>query len=301
MSESKTLDLIKKILLWTFPIIFIMGSFGNIISFIIFRSDKFKNTIFYTYFSILNILNTITITYSINDFLSYQYGISIQNTSVYFCKLNLYIIYSMAPVASYIIVIVGLDRMISIICPCKFTFRNSIIFQYAICLPLLIFNMAFYTPLIIYSDYELVINNATNSTSYECKLNDNGLTYKMDLFNSTIVPFILMISSTSVTIYGLFNSRKKANNKIKKKDIRFALTSIFLDICFFILNLPIALYLYLSDYIYIDSKLGDFLYVVTSVFYYMNFGVMFYINFYVNNVFKKELQSLYIRRFHLNK
>lgn len=292
---STTLDLVQTIILYLYPVIFIMGCIGNVLSFIIFRQNKFETTIFYIYFPLLNICNTLTIPYVIIDFLDYQFNIVVRNMSLLLCKSNLYFIYSMAPVAGYIIVIVGLDRLITISCPNKFLFRTSKYFQYGVCFMFLVYNLAFYTPLIIFSDYESIYDNETNSTIYICKQNDNGLVYKMDFFNSTVVPFILMIFSTCGTLIVLFKSRKKSQKKINKKDVRFSVTAIFLDITFLVLNLPIVLYLLLSVYIEIEEKISDFLYVVTSLFYYMNFGIMFYVNFYVNNLFKTELQSFYSR------
>ncbi len=270
-----------------------MGFIGNILSLLIFRHNKFKRTIFGVYFPILNICNTLTIPYAIIDFLAYQYDIVINNMSIFLCKSTLYFIYSMAPVAGYIIVIVGLDRLITISYPNKFLIRNSKKFQYGICFVFLIYNLAFYTPLIIYSDYESVFDNETNLTSYICNQNDNGLVYRMDFFNSTIIPFVLMIFSTGWTVVVLCKSRKKSHKTINKRDLRFSLTAIFMDICFLVLNLPIVLYLFLSVYIEMDSRFSKFLYVVTSTFYYMNFGVMFYINCFVNNLFLEELKSLY--------
>ncbi len=101
-----------------------------------------------------------------------------------------------------------------------------------------------------------------------------------------------MISSTIYTVRRLYQSKKRINRKLARRDIRFAFTSLFLDFIFLIFNFPIVLYLLLSNYISIDDETNDFLYISTSFFYYSNFGVIFYVNYFLNSLFREEFDSM---------
>jgi hypothetical protein len=233
--------------------------------------------------------------------LKYKHNIDIELKGEIFCKLTLYLIYSIAPLSGWVLVMVAIDRLINIknstIC---FKLRKNKSTQIKICISFLAFNLVYYSPMIIFKKFKtkMIYDETKNETikSYECILDDsNGLIYILDFFHSTIFPFFFMILFTSLTLFHIYKSRKKIKsnrNSFKSKDLKFAFTSISLNLCFLVLNFPIVLILLLSNYIYVISTNLDLFYVIGSTFYYMNFGTVFYINFLANSLFKNELIHL---------
>jgi hypothetical protein len=303
-------DIIYNIFLILYMIIFILGLIGNVLAFLVFSRKKFKNTLFSIYFRVLNIADIYTILFALVDFLKYKVGFEIEKISIFFCKTTFYSLFAVAPISGHILVVIGIDRFIQTRCPNRFSNRNKKNVQLCICFFIILYNILYYTPMIIFHEYELIAKNDSNNSSqesYVCYLNDDGISYWMDFFNSTVFPFALMIIFTSITIKIIFDSRVKLaatrrtrnrtssiiqTNKIKVKDIKFAITCITLNVCFLILNFPVVTYSLLSVYISFNQDLDDFIYVITEFFFYVNAGLLFYINILLNSIFKNEFYKM---------
>ncbi len=292
---------IKDTFLFFYPFICLLGMIGNMVSFIVFSRKKFKNTLFSIYFRFIIITDSFTLIFTIIDYLKYKHNIDIELKGEAFCKLTLYLIYAVAPLNGWVLVVVAFDRLINIKNSSScLKLRKNKPTQLKICILFLVFNLVYYTPMIKFKKYRMSssYDEIKNETiiNYECILDDsNGLIYIIDFFHSTIFPFFFMILFTCLTLFYLFKSRTKIKsnkNSIKSKDLKFALTSISLNLCFLFLNFPIVLFLLLSNYFELISSNLDLFYVIGSTFYYMNYGNVFYINILVNSLFKNELVQM---------
>ena len=145
----------------------------------------------------------------------------------------------------------------------------------------------------------------------------------MDLISSTILPFSTMIVSTIVINNHLAKSRKKVimkasdsrtrtesfsidtNNKTydsakpekhshrlsrirEQKDRSFAITSIAINVVFFILNIGIVLLNLLSPYNILDSEQYMLFNAISSCLFYTDFVVKFFIYLVANTKFRNE-------------
>ena len=296
---NETKELIITVLVFILPVVLVMGAIGNIFSFIIFSRDKFRKTSFSLYFRVLAFSDTFTLLYIINDIPNVLYGQDLQNRSYFWCKTFRYWLYAIAPVSGWLLVVISLDRMLSIIRPNKFLFLKKKQTQATICFVNLAYNLIFYIPLIVYKDYQEQENlNSSNLTEiiYKCvNLEQEKIVDWLDLFNSTILPFLIMAISTSITVTKLFKSRSKTtaeakpNTKLKQRDTKFAITSVALNLFFFIFNLPVCVLYLLADFIYIEDVDYVLIFCVTLITYYLNFGVVFYVNLVTNSMFRNEL------------
>lgn len=119
----------------------------------------------------------------------------------------------------------------------------------------------------------------------------------MDLFNSTLIPFIVMFGLSLAIILKIRKSRNRihANNqhqsRVNSKDRKFAITSIALNIAFLAFNLPSAIWnLYgfysniWNDYPELANLLQYFIYTIFFTYY----GINFYVQFFVNSVFRNQ-------------
>jgi hypothetical protein len=110
-----------------------------------------------------------------------------------------------------------------------------------------------------------------------------------------------MIISTIVTLKSLYKQRSRVKytgvktnneNSIKKsKDAKFAFTSVALNMMFFLLNIPFCTLSLSSLYLIIDEKILSLIKAVISIFYYINFLTVFFVNILFNSIFKKEFFS----------
>jgi hypothetical protein len=115
----------------------------------------------------------------------------------------------------------------------------------------------------------------------------------MDLFYASLTPFLIMIASSSLTVKKLLESRRNAFRNVSSKDIKFAITSVTLNICFLLFNLPSNISLIVSKYVPMDTDLNSLVYVSTIIWYYIDFGTLFYVNLFVNSIFKDELFKMF--------
>ena len=296
---TETKELIITVLVFILPVVLIMGSIGNVFSFIIFSRDKFRKTSFSLYFRVLAFSDSFTLLYIINDIPNVLYGQDLQNRSHFWCKTFRYWLYAIAPVSGWLLVVISLDRMLSIIRPNKFLFLKKKQTQATICCLTLAYNLIFYIPLIVFKDYQAQENlNSSNLTEivYECvDLEEQNIVNWLDLLNSTILPFLIMVLCTSVTVRRLFKSRSKTtaeakpNTKLKQRDTKFAITSVGLNLFFFIFNLPVCVYMVLASFIFFDDVDSKLIFCAVLITYYLNFGVVFYVNILTNSIFRNEL------------
>ena len=104
--------------------------------------------------------------------------------------------------------------------------------------------------------------------------------------NSALLPFLIMffISISLITFVHRSRSRSRSNNSSSssRRDIKFAITVVSLNIMFLLLNFPIAL----NDLPF--TLMGDYFYHISLTFYYAYYSLGFYIQLIVNSDFRHE-------------
>lgn len=212
--------------------------------------------------------------------------------------------YWIAPISGLILVYISAHRFFSIKFPKNNFFtkdkRNNLIF---IAL-LLIYNGLFYSPVFIFSGFvryeNALIGNSTNTTyRIGCSfLNTEYMTILalMDLINSALIPFILMTIFSILLIAYIFKIRQKISSKTKlssasdkkkfKKDIKFSLTIISLNVLFLVLNVP-TMYVGLIELNNLPLK--SFI----NYLYYASYGCNFYVLVLSNSLFRSEFLQIF--------
>lgn len=302
---NKTLNdefdkIIQQTLKVSFNFIFVFGLIGNWLAFFVFSVKKFQSTIFSTYFRFLCLFDSLFLaTAQISNILA-SFNIDLYNISSISCKIIMYLTYCEAAISIWTMAIISLDRMFSIVFPSRFQFRKKSVYQIIIIIGMLFYNLLYWSPILFI--YNINYNqNETNKTidvndqRKECKSSTNLLHY-IDLVNTTIVPFFIMILSTLITLREVFRSRKKSslNTCTKTRDIKFAITSISLNVLFLTFNLPTTLYnffrfsLVAYNLIQLDSIISS---IINFVFN-LNYATLFYVNLIVNSLFRKEFLNM---------
>ncbi len=140
-----------------------------------------------------------------------------------------------------------------------------------------------------------IISNSENKTDCDFvnSLSKNTTGY-MDLANRVVVPFLLMIIFTCLLIDYIFQSRRKIRHKnkskdIKKtiKDIKFAVTSVALNVMFVLFNLPVSLVIFSPAYY------QNFPSLICLYIFYGGYAANFYILFLTNSLFRNETFMLF--------
>ncbi len=288
---------IRTIIVYSFPAITLIGIIANSLSFIIFSRKRFHNTIFSTYFRFFIVIQTINILFSINKMLEQNLFIYFGKISNFTCKLRHFFVFGNFSITGWFLVTISLDRYLSIAYPAKFLYRKKSTFQILVSICIISYNICVYIPF-WFIHLQITQSNATNQTEIKCESPFKWTSF-LDLFQSTLIPFSLMILFTSITIKVVFNSRKStsSNSNNKSKDMKFAISSIAINFLFLISNLPVFILDISSRYSDLFTNLDSLFIVLHSLslfILYINMGSTFFINYFFNSMFKKEAIKLFM-------
>lgn len=290
-------------------LILLIGTLGNIIGLIIFARKSFRKRFpSGIKYILLSVMNTLYLNYAITrDFLTLS-NIFINSLSNFSCKIVRFFNYSLGPLSAWLLVYISIERFFMIYYNMVQKFKKDSFHKQDFIILIIFFgNMVVYSPILFYSSlitFEANKNNTNSTIKYQILcfvgVNERKIVNIIDLVNSALLPFILMIIFSILLIISIFKSRLRIlslNSKIDRnkllKDIKFSVSTIFQNFFFIFLNLPIStLLLTVVD---ID------LYQIFYCFYYISFGVNFYILFFTNSIFREEVLSVLIKKSFLNK
>ena len=163
---------------------------------------------------------------------------------------------------------------------------------------LIVYHSVFY--LISFEKQE--INNTKNISNFgiefECYDHFEEIRLKTSIIlfiYRTILPFISIMIFTTLLIYTIFKSQMRIlrlanqhNRNRLRKDIQFAISSIFLNISYFLFQLPVFIFIFLSNDFYTDLYINFFIFLLC-----LNLGDHFYVLFCSNSIFHREVLILF--------
>ena len=128
-------------------------------------------------------------------------------------------------------------------------------------------------------------DNFNETITYNCEYKiDHDIVEMMDLMNTSVLPFIGMFILSIALIVCVYRSRSRINSNTNR-DNRFAVSTVSLNIMFFVLTCPIVIYYMIT---YEDSIINRYAYLV----YYSYYGLGFYMQIIVNRDFRNEFLFL---------
>lgn len=301
---------ISKYIDWFLLGLFIMGSIGNICLFIVYSSKTLRKLSIAIYFRIISIINVLIAIFAANMFIEGKFNIYIFNESKLLCKVLYNLEYILGPISSWLQVIVSFDRLLSIVFLSKISTLNKLNFQISIISTIFLANISFYLFTLFDTDLinNVILNNSSdmmNISTIQCSLvHYNDLLNWMDLSN-VFASFVAMSFASAVTIVFIFRSRSRLNLNSScrsKRDVKFAITSILLNLFYLLTNAPYSLYYSIfyrlsassstSAYTNINSGSGKFMNLITSLLWYFYYCFNFYLQLIVNSLVRREFLKM---------
>ena len=284
------------------PVILVVGISGDLIGIVTMASIKLKKLsvrniyIYLLIFDLLYLLQLII--------LFMQFGIGgvydYPDASITFCKIFNFLNYSMATISPSLIIYISVERYISARYPSKrFIFgknKTQMLYLLAVCVYLTAFYLAY--PFF----YDLIPYTAGNTTTYSCSFDSSSSQIVLSflfLVNSAILPFIIMFAITVLLVNVITKSRHRiaANhtaeeNKTFKRDFKFTVTSISLNLMFIILNLPVSIAIFFPNY------QASIIFVFCYYLFYSSYGINFYVLLAFNSIiWQNFLTAFRLKRF----
>lgn len=153
----------------------------------------------------------------------------------------------------------------------------------------------------IYHKHENISNiyqkHENTSSQHKVCANHNETIELINSIIGVVIPFILMFIANVIIIKTIFKSRKNTistlnNNNVLLRDIKFSITSISLNVSFFILNMPLSIYLVLKILIEVEEITDLNITISLSIIYYTHYGTLFYVSYLINSAFRNEFHNL---------
>jgi hypothetical protein len=271
------------------PTIIILGLFGNLFGLIVISKKKLAKIGPQTVYTALFIFDWINFILIFQPFALFAFNIDITVFSSLYCKIYFYISFIFAPISPILNVYISIERYISIAYPTKkyFLLKNKIQLAYIIVLAL--FNLLLYVPTGLYFDL-VIIENQTICNYVDLFWQE---TYGyIDLTNRIIIPSVLMITFSILIIHTIFTSRSRISsntraNRTFRKDVKFSIISITLNISYIVFNLPLSILLFFQNY-----WLYSFYSLIVFI-YYITFAANFYLIFLANSLFREGFYSIF--------
>ena len=218
-------------------VLIIIGLFGNIISIFIFSDNEFRKQPPAFYLIVASFVNIITLLYL--PFTALPVIWPIDDLA---CKFFGGIMLASSEYQSFMVSICSIDRLITVFYQFKYLFKNKIKFQIPLIVILLIVITGLVIPAVYFYDKETTSDNQTLCAFS----NDPKLIWAFNYFKTqfilfrTIIPFILMIVSSSLIFWKIRSNKRKvgALNASQKKAYQLGKTLIVMDILFCLFRLP---------------------------------------------------------------
>jgi hypothetical protein len=224
----------------------------------------------------------------------------------FLCQILDFSQYGLNAIPGWLLVAVSIDRFINIAYPRRFTFFFNRSFQWALIACVTIYQPIYYSFMIWNSQLQSsgstadTADNGTVIVTVTCVNNAAQLLGWMDLFNSTIVPFALMIGFSAALIYHIKKSRNRINiatqqghNRERARDRKFAVTALALNFIYLAFNLPVVIENLLVAYLTIEQGVGNFLYFFIATLFYTFYATDFYVQFVANSIFREQFFLLF--------
>ena len=287
MSDINTFNLSTAVFLT------IVGIPGNLAIILIYSSKKFRRQAMFRYYTVSIVFETVEFLF-IWPFNYTQFFQLEENEFI--CKLVQYLSYLCFVYVSWVNVIIAVDRYFSVKYPSRFLIRKKFSFQFGILTGLFITAALIYSPFFEFD----VIGSTVNETFCGVGNPITGVILDIsDFFISALIPFILMILSSTLTGLYIINNKKKFNKTKLKKELKLFKILISTDLFFLFCNLPFSAYVITNDVFTLQNVSYDsmtIVYYVTDFFVFFYCSCGFFVHLICNSQFRKTLKSIFIKK-----
>ena len=270
---------------------FLIGCLGNIISILIFKKKEFQSQPTTTYLIATNVFTIIATLYL--PFIVFpQLSTDIYDETIS-CQIFFGLLVVFCEIQSLIYSFCSLDRCITTLAPYKYLRKNKLKFQLAI-LFLIIFTVFLLSvPVIYYAEKQIFENQTVCGFKYLWSFQYS--IYQFTLLR-TIVPFLVTICASVLTIYRLITSKLRLQAgdwKKMKREYHFARSLILMDLLFVVFRIPSMTNISLQKnmlFIY------TFLYSIFALLGALHGSLLFVIFVIFNKIYQDLFKSLFSRK-----
>jgi hypothetical protein len=268
-----------------------IGLIGNLISIIIFSRKTFRNNSISTYCIGLSINELLYILKFVDNIGVLAFNSSPADQSDGYCKFFHYILNIRNGIQPCLLVAFSIDKLLSM--------RTSSIaitkkkwFQWSVVTGIFLFNI------LLYSQLAILVKRRELPGRFFCDLSTLGylpIFMIMVVVVTCLIPFMIMITSSLLTIRLLIKSRKSVarNGNVakdrKSRDQKYAVSSVAFNIMFLVLKTPFVIYYtWFAFFNYFDV----YFFNITSFVTTLHSASFFFTHLVSNSLFRREFLVL---------
>jgi hypothetical protein len=277
------------------PIIF-FGLVGNFLSFLVFSRKKFSKYSISVYFRAMAIAESFVVYQFVYDIIYYFYGIKLGAVSNFWCKIHYYVPIGIMRISPWILAAFSIDKMIHALGKRqRFPLIQKKNFQVAVVVGIVIFRLLIYSFVPIQLQLKQAPNVSNGTAQLSCRIEDvpnfRYLSASI-LFEANLIPFGIMMISTIVIIIKLNQSRRNLKrsqrnrqSRRKKKDLKFSVNSVMLNILDVLLEVPVLVTILINS----QNSTRCKLFMTISLFlFYLSYSISFLVHLRFNRLFRNE-------------
>ncbi len=289
----------------------IFGITGNILSILVFTRKNLRKNSLSFYFVIIILNDTVQLIFGPMRRLLLAIDLNLDPLihSLFLCKTWTFLIYFLNGFSAWILAIASLDR-IKIILVSNYGFTQQRFFQVFIIIVvafcLLVLNLPIIINIKLYEKEEEIYETNRTVLYYVCYNEEDKfkiVTSLIDLMVSSIIPFLIMITASIISLVILCRIKNKLKFKIlkrkvskriiKKNDYQFAVTLVIFNALFLCFNLPICIALILANMRLIPATEFNFYIInILNLLMFLNGALSFPLCFLSNKIFQNEFIKL---------
>ena len=266
----------------------LIGLVGNILTFLVFSRKKFQKNSISVYCRALAIFDSFIVYIAVVQVYFIFYSTFLAMLSDSMCKLYFFVTLPFSSIPGWILIAFSIDKILNLR-KVGNTMKRPII-HYSIIAAIVISNLLLYIEVPIF--IKLTPVNVFGMTLMVCDTGFLSFSEALNvvfLIEGSLLPFVLLCISSLFTVKLLRDSRKQVAaisssvDKRKRREIKFAITSIAFNVLFIVLKMPLLICSIIGygEANFIFEQFANF-------FFYSNFSIGFFIHFASNSLFRSE-------------
>lgn len=311
--------ILKHLLLIVPPILLILGTFGNIFSFIILMRRSMRKFSTYIYLAMLSITDTLVLYIGLlRLWVGELTGVDIKDKSDWICKVINVVGYTVSDYSVWLIIAVTVERYVAVCYPLRAPAmcnrQRAIIVIICLLMSLLLINLHFLWTVQI-RKYQI-----NGDDVYQCEGGPNHVQLVQDIwpwvdaFLYSFLPFVVISVLNALIIRQVVRARRNRSglqsnmpnqrNRAQESSLKLTVMLLTISFAFLLTTLPMNISLivtaffnqYHNDYHLVSRfKLAR---TITELLMYVNHSMNFYLYCATGQKFRHELVSMLCHRWH---
>lgn len=291
---------VNYVLMWIHFAMGIVGIASNVLLMCVFlRKSLRRNS--YSFYSLLKACGDILVLfYTFRNWSNYIHGANLDLVAPILCVMNNFVPYFAGNFSLIMLVIISLDRLLSVVYPTRFEWTRKKRFQASAALLVVVYACG--NVIVLPLNAEYMTYQVGNVTIHRCQVSSNEYRLFWWISNLQILVITMVINNALniKLISFVISSRKKVSFSTSQqsqarslvKERKMMVSSIGLGMTALVTHLPLGLVPIISNYLDLPVDQNIMVNNISLTFLVFEKTASFFVNFFLNSMFHDELMEM---------